>query len=72
MGPLGVIERHPVGDRASGLEPVIYFFEIDRFLLERPPEPLDEDVVHAAAAPIHRDAHAGLGQGGDPGRSGEL
>ena len=72
MGPLGVVEGHPVADHVPGLEPVVDFLEIDGLLFQGPPEPLDEDVVHAAAAPIHRDARAGLGQGGDPGRAGEL
>lgn len=72
MGALGVVERHPFADHPPGLEAVGDFFEIDRFLLERPPEPLNEDVVHAPAPTVHRDAHPSLGQGGDPGRTGEL
>ncbi len=72
MRALGVVEHYPVADYAPGVEAVGDFFEIDRFLFQGPPEPFDEDVVHAAAPAIHRDSHAGLGQCGDPGRSGEL
>lgn len=72
MGPLGVIERHPSADHPTGLEAVGDFFEIDRFLFQGSPQALDEDVVHAATAPIHRDADARLFQRCDPGRSGEL
>lgn len=62
MGPFGVVEGHPFSDHPSGLEAIGDFFEIDRFLLERPPQTLDEDVVHASTAPIHRDAHPAQGQ----------
>jgi len=40
--------------------------------IERAPQPLDKDVVHLAAAPIHRDAHAGREQDAGEGRAGEL
>ena len=72
MGPLGVIERHPVADHAPCLEPVADFLEIDGFLFQGSPQALDEDVVHAPTAPIHRHPNACLSQRGDPGRSGEL
>lgn len=72
MWELGVAERHPVADPASGLEAVINFFEIGGLLFQGPPEPLDQDVVNAAAVPIHRDAHPGLVPRCDPGRNGDL
>ena len=40
--------------------------QIDCLLLQRSPEPLDEDVVQIATAPIHRDFDIGLGQSRDP------
>jgi len=40
--------------------------------LKRPPQPLDEDAVHAAPAPIHRDARARFGQHRDPFATREL
>jgi hypothetical protein len=41
-----------------GMEAVGDLGKIDRFLFQRPPEALDEDVVEEASAPIHRHAHA--------------
>lgn len=72
MWELGVAERHPVADHAPVLEAVINFSEIDGLLFQGPPEPLDQDVVNAAAVPIHRDAHPGLVPRCDPGRNGDL
>lgn len=72
MGALGIVKCHPILDDASGLEAVSDFFEIDRFLLQVPPETLDEDVIEMSAPSIHRDTHPSVGQGRDPSRSGEL
>lgn len=72
MGPLGVVECHPVLDDAPGLEAIADLLEIDRLLLQAPPQPFDADVVEVAAPPIHRDARACRGQRRDPRRSGEL
>lgn len=41
---------------APGLNPVGDVLELDHVLPARPPEPLDEDVVLAAVAAIHREA----------------
>ena len=72
MGPLGVVECLPILDHTPGLEAITDLFEIDRFLLQAAPQPFDEDVIEVAATTVHRDAHACLGQRGDPGRSREL
>lgn len=72
MWELGVAEHHPVADHAPVLEAVINFSEIGGLLFQGPPEPLDRDVVNAAAAPIHQDAHPGLVPRRDPGRNGDL
>ena len=50
MGPLGVIECHPVLDDRPGLEAVADLFEVDRLLLQRPPKAFNEDVVQIAAS----------------------
>ena len=42
----------------AGLEGV----QVDAFVLQRSPEPLDEDVVHPPAAPVHADLHVGAAQ----------
>ena len=66
MRPLGVVEPDPVVDDPFGLEAVGDFVQIDGLLLQGPPEPLDEDVVQIATAPIHRDFDVGLRQRRDP------
>lgn len=41
---------------AAGLESM----QVDAFIFDRPPEPLDHDVVHPASLAIHGNAGAGL------------
>ena len=50
---------------ASGLE-------IDAFILQRAPQPLDEHIVHPAASTIHAEADLGVLQYGGEGEAGEL
>ena len=52
------IARHPRGLTRARPEPVPEFVEIDGLVLQRPPQPLDEDVVEGAAPAIHRERHA--------------
>jgi len=49
MGPLGVVEADPLADDPFGLEAVGQLMQVDRLVFERPPQALDEDIVHAAA-----------------------
>ena len=44
--------------RPLGLEPVDQLVKLDRFVLQRPPQPLDEDVVQAPPAAVHRALRA--------------
>ena len=55
-----IVEGDPGGDAARGLAAVGVAFEIDVLVLERPPQPFDEDVVHPASAPVHRDPDLGI------------
>ena len=55
MGPLGVVKLDPLADDPLGPEAVGQLVQVDRLVLERPPEALDEDVVHAAAPAVHGD-----------------
>ena len=55
MGPLGVVEVDPFADDPFGLEAIGQFVEVNRLVFERPPESLDEDVIHAAAPAVHGD-----------------
>src|SRR5207244_5898274 len=67
-----VVKVDPFTDSGSCLAPVAVALEIDVLMLERAPQPLDEDVVHPAAAPIHRDLDASLSERASEGRAGEL
>ncbi len=53
MGAFLVIERHPFADDPLSVEAVGDFLEINRLLFQRPPKPLDEDIIEKAPAPIH-------------------
>jgi hypothetical protein len=56
------VERDPFADAGPGLAAIAVALEVDVLVFERAPQPLDEHVVHPAAASIHRDAHAGCRQ----------
>ena len=49
MRPLGVIKIDPVFDDAFCMESVLQFMQMDRLLLQGPPQPFKEDVVEGAA-----------------------
>jgi hypothetical protein len=53
---------------ATGLEGI----EEGSFVFEAAPQPLNEDVVHPAAAPVHGGADAGVLQRCREGEAGEL
>jgi len=72
MGPLGVVECHPVLDDPPGLEAVTDLLKIDRLLLQAAPQPFDEDIVEVTATPIHRDADPNFVQCRDQSSPGEL
>ncbi len=60
MGPLGVVEPDPFCDDPVGMEAVDELMQMDGFVFERAPQPLDKDVVHAPAATVHGDRHPGV------------
>ena len=67
MGPDGVVEVDPLADDPFRLEAVGQLVQLDRLVFERPPQPLDEDVVHAPAPAVHGDRHIrGLEHAGEP------
>ncbi len=55
MRPLGVVEVDPLRDDPHRFEAVGQLVQVDGLVLERAPQALDEDVIHAATPPIHRD-----------------
>ena len=59
---------HPCAQLGAGLEIV----QIDALLLKGPPQPLDENVVHAAATAIHADLDIGGLQHAGEREAGEL
>ncbi len=72
MGPLGVVEVDPFADDLFSPEAIGQFVQVDGLVFEQPPEPLDEDVVHAAAPAIHRDRHTGILERAHEVEAGEL
>jgi Transposase DDE domain group 1 len=54
-----VIEGEPFSNAARSLPAVGVALEIDVFVFRRAQQPLDEHVVHPAAAAVHRDRDAG-------------
>src|SRR6185369_14169797 len=67
-----VVKRDPLADSGPRLTAIAVAFEIDVLVLERPPQPLDEDIVHPPATPVHRDFDAGALQPAGEGLAGEL
>src|SRR5712691_2254922 len=57
-----IVEDHPVADSLTSLPPAREGVQIDALVLQRAPQPLDEDVVEEPTASIHRDAYPGLSQ----------
>lgn len=46
--------------------------QVNEFVFQCSPQPLDEDVVEESAFPIHRDAHTGSAEPSGPGEGREL
>ena len=55
-----VVEVDPFADHALGVETVGHLDKIDGFIFQRPPETFDEDIVHAAATPVHGSLNSGI------------
>ena len=72
MGTLGVVEVDPLTDDPFGLKAVRQFVQVNRFVLEGAPEPLDEDVVHASAPTVHGDRDIGILEHTGEAKAGEL
>src|SRR3546814_12714443 len=72
MGTMLVVIGEPSGKAGaqfiSGLEGV----QVDAFVFQGAPEPLDEDIVHPASPAIHADLDLGRAQNAGEGVAGEL
>ena len=72
MGSIRVIVVDPTTDPCSCLTAGLEGIEVDAFVFQRAPQPLDEDVIHPTATTVHRDADVGILQGVAEGKAGEL
>lgn len=72
MGSIGIVVADPAPDPGSCLAAGVEGIEEDAFVLQRPPQALDEDVVHPTAAATHRDADTGIAQRVGESEAGEL
>src|SRR5438552_2473505 len=67
-----IIEADPLADAGFRFAAIAVALEIDVLMLQRAPQPLDEDIVHPPAAAVHRDLDASLSERASEGRAGEL
>ncbi len=67
-----VVEGDPAPDAGPGLRSGFPSVQVDAFILQGPPEALDEDVVEAASLAVHRDPGADALQPVGPGEGREL
>src|SRR5271156_5598484 len=72
MRPTVVVEVYPSADAGPRFAAVRIGFQVDLLIFDRAPQPLDEDVVHEAAAPVHRDRDPGRLQLSGERNAGEL
>ena len=59
---LGVVIGDPAAEASPQIRAGLEGMEIDALILQRAPEPLDEDIVHPPAPAVHADADLGLAQ----------
>ena len=55
MRASAIVKGYPRRDASLGLAAVGIAFQVDVLMLQRAPQALYEDVIHPAAAAIHRD-----------------
>lgn len=67
-----VIEGEVFADASLRLAAVELAPRVNVLMLERAPDAFDENIVHPASPPVHRDAHRSLDQHAGEGRAGEL
>ena len=61
MGPSSVVEIQIPADRGPGFADGVVGMQIDLFVFDRLPEPLDEDIVPPGTLAVHADLNL-LGQ----------
>ena len=58
MGPFLVVGTQVSTDASLGFRPIRISFQVHFFILDAPPQPLHEDIIHAPASAIHADLDA--------------
>jgi len=69
---LFVVVPEEAVDPGAQLPRALVAAQVDVLVLDGAPEPLDEDVVHPASAPVHADSDLRVEQDVDEGVAGEL
>src|SRR6185312_15039637 len=72
MRSAGIVEAEIPADRGAGLGDRVVSSEVDLLVLDRSPEPLDEDVVAPGTLAVHADGDSAPGQHAGEGLAGEL
>src|SRR6195952_1607954 len=72
MGPAPVGGGEFSADRGARRADGIVGLQVDLFVLDRPPQPFDEDVVAPRAPAVHADGDPSLPQHAGEGVAGEL
>src|SRR3954466_1482987 len=72
MRSAGVVEAEIPADRGASLGDRVVSSKVDLLVLDRSPEPLDEDVVAPGTLAVHADGDPVLGQRPGEGPAGEL
>src|SRR3712207_4789164 len=72
MQSAAIVEGQVPAHRGASLADRVVGSEVDLLVLDRPPQPLDEDVVAPGALAVHADGSTGLVQHAGEGVAGEL
>jgi len=72
MWPDPVIKADPFSNFPLSDKTVAHVFEVNTFIFEAAPQPLDEDIIQIAAPAIHGDFDACIPQNPRKGLTGEL
>ena len=66
------LSHHPRAVAVAGLDPIAKLMQVHGLVLQRPPQPFDEDVVEEPAPAVHRERHARTQHPVGEGLAGEL
>lgn len=72
MRPPSVVEGQVFADRGSGVRYGVIGAQVHLLVFDRPPEPLDEDIVAQCPSAVHADGDAIIAQQAGEGHAGKL